>query len=106
MFCYPEHITAEMSRIFRQLQRQRYLSALGADEFARTGAHLLAELNAIPPFREGNGRTQLAYFALLAESADHPLNLERLDSNAFLQAVIGSFRGDETALAQLIRRLT
>jgi cell filamentation protein len=48
----------------------------------------------------------LAYFALLAESAGHPLDLERLDSNTFLQAVIDSFRGDETALAQLIRRLT
>jgi cell filamentation protein len=60
MFCYPEHIAAEMRRIFGALRQQRYLSGLAADEFAQKAAHFLAELNAIHPFREGNGRTQLA----------------------------------------------
>jgi cell filamentation protein len=105
MFCYPEHIAAQMRRTFGLLQRQRYLSGLAADEFARRGAHFLAELNAVHPFQDGNGRTQLAYFTLLAESTGHPLDLEQFDPNALLQAVIESFRGDETPLAQLIRGL-
>jgi cell filamentation protein len=105
MFCYPEHIAAAMRRLFGQLQRARYLSGLTADEFARSGGNFLAELNAVHPFREGNGRTQLAYFAMLAESAGHPLDLERLDPDALLQAVIESFRGDEAALAGLVRHL-
>jgi cell filamentation protein len=105
MFCYPEHIAAEMRRIFGELKRQRYLSALTAAEFASNGAHFLAEVNAVHPFREGNGRTQLAYFALLAETAGHPLDLERLDPDALLVATIDSFRGNESRLAQLIRRL-
>lgn len=76
---------------------------MGADQFARTGALFLAEINAIHPFREGNGRTQLAFFTMLAESAGHPMDLDRLDPNALLQAVIDS--GDEARLTQLIRRL-
>jgi len=44
-------------------------------------------------------------FSLLAESAGHPMDLDRLDPNALLQAVIDSFGGDEALLTQLIRRL-
>ena len=33
-------------------------------------------------FREGDGRTQLTFFALLAERAGQPLDLEKLDSDA------------------------
>jgi Fic/DOC family len=32
---------------------------LGREQFARKGAHFLAEANAIHAFHEGNGRTQL-----------------------------------------------
>jgi len=39
-------------------------------------------LNAVHPLREGNGRTRLAYFTLLAESTGHPLDLEQFDPNA------------------------
>ena len=65
----------------------------------------LSELNAIHAFREGNGRTQLTFFALLADNASHPLDLEKLDPELMLKAMIESFEGDETELARLIRGL-
>jgi cell filamentation protein len=105
MFCYPEHIRAETRRLFDQLKRDHYLTGLGREEFAQKGAHFLAELNAIHPFREGNGRTQLAYFTMLAEAAGHALELDRLDPDALLQAVIESFGGDEARLTKLIHNL-
>jgi cell filamentation protein len=78
---------------------------LDADTFARKAAHFLAELNAIHPFREGNGRTQLSLLTVLAEHAGHPLALKRLDPKAMFQAMIRSFGGKEEPLATLIRRL-
>jgi len=65
----------------------------------------LADLNAIHPFRGGNGRTQLRYLTLLAECAEHPLALERLDPAEVLRPMIKSFAGDERPLAGLIARL-
>jgi fido (protein-threonine AMPylation protein) len=44
----------------------KYLENLPPKEFAENAVHFLAELNAIHAFREGNGRTQLSFFALLA----------------------------------------
>jgi len=58
--------------------------------------------NAIHPFREGNGRTQLTYLTLLAARAGHPLALARMEPAAMLAAMVASFKSDETPLAALI----
>jgi cell filamentation protein len=56
-FCYLENIDREMRRLFDGLTAQKHLRGLDARKFAEKAAHLLAELNAIHPFREGNGRS-------------------------------------------------
>jgi cell filamentation protein len=104
-FCYPENLNREMRRLFADLAKQKKLSGLEADAFADKAAHFLAELNAIHPFREGNGRTQLAFMTALAEQAGHPFALERMDPKAMLDATIASFGGNEKPLATLIREL-
>lgn len=105
MFCFPENIPQEMDRLFGQLSRDAYLHGLGPEAFASRAAHVIAELNAVHPFREGNGRTQLTFLALLAEQAGHTLDFERLKPEAFLTALIASFMGDETALRLAIAEL-
>jgi cell filamentation protein len=82
-----------------------YLRNLDAKTFATKAAHFLAELNAIHAFREGNGRSQLTFFTLLADRARHPLNLDKLEPGEMLQAMIASFGGDERKLAAVIERL-
>lgn len=104
-FCYPENIRPAMTALFDGLRRERFLRGRDADQFAVSGAHFLAELNAIHPFREGNGRAQNAFFAMLSARAGHPLHLDRLDERAFLDAMIRSFKGDEQPLAIQIRSL-
>ena len=54
-FCYPEHIDREMRGLFGQLRKQNHFRDLDPPAFAAKAAHFLAELNAIHPFREGNG---------------------------------------------------
>ncbi|MGE0768099.1 MAG: Fic family protein [Hyphomicrobiaceae bacterium] len=65
----------------------------------------LSDLNAIHPFREGNGRTQSTLLALVADQAGHPLDLDRLNPGSMLAAMITSFSTDEKALAAMIGRL-
>lgn len=106
MFCYPENIPAAMDRLFRSLSDQDELRGLDLAAFARHSAHVLAELNAIHPFREGNGRCQLVFLALIGERAGHPLDLDRMDPGAMLDAMIRSFDGDETPLRDLVLDLS
>jgi cell filamentation protein len=102
MFCYPEHISAQMNGLFTELKENRFLRELAPDAFAVAAARFLGTLNAIHPFRDGNGRTQLAFLALLADRADHPLALRRLDPHDFLDAMVSSFKGNDRLLSRQI----
>jgi cell filamentation protein len=104
-FCFPEHILAQASKLFADLKAGNYLEDLPANVFAERAAHFLAELNAIHAFREGNGRAQLTFFALLADRAGHPLDLEKLDPDAMLKAMIASFEGNAWGLKVVIEEL-
>ncbi|MDP3703365.1 MAG: Fic family protein, partial [Candidatus Omnitrophota bacterium] len=99
------NIQSEMRGLFSRLAAADRLQGRDADGFSEGVAEFLAYLNAIHPFREGSGRTQLTFVAELAAHDGHPLDLMRLDPNAFLQAMIASFFGDERPLRQHIRNL-
>ena len=104
-FCFPENIEGQANKLFDDLQSAGHLRNLDAQTFASKAAHFLAELNAIHAFREGNGRSQLTFFALLADHAGYPLKIEKLNPDEMLAAMIASFDGDERRLADVIRGL-
>lgn len=104
-FCYPEYIDAELDRLLFPLKGGKALEGLSRDKFVEISAHLLAELNAIHPFREGNGRTQLIFMALLSARSGHPFDFALIDRATYLPAIIKSFGGDLTALRQELSKL-
>ena len=104
-FCYPENIPAQMRALFGALKAENCFSGLDPQGFSTRSAHFLAELNAIHAFREGNGRTQLAFFTLLADRAGHPVRQATLQPEAILDAMIASFKGDEALLVGVIHAL-
>jgi cell filamentation protein len=104
-FCYPENIAKEMRRLFADLRKKKFLRDLSQYDFSTQAAHFLAELNAIHAFRDVNGRTQLAFVAMLATHAGHPINLAGLRPAKFLKAMIASFSGNEKLLAAELAKL-
>lgn len=104
-FCYPEHIPEEMQNLFAQLRDMRFLGGLSREGFIQAAARFLATLNAIHPFREGNGRTQMTFLTLLADCAGHPLDLDHLDPYRFLEAMVASFQGDERPLVKELEEM-
>jgi cell filamentation protein len=105
VFCCPEHIDAEMKRLFARLRRAPFTDGATASQFVEAAAAFLAELNAIHPFREGNGRAQLAFMHALSIRAGHPLDMTKLRPRAFLQAMITSFGGELEPLERNLYRL-
>jgi cell filamentation protein len=104
-FCYPENIERELRELFADLRRRRCLRDLSRERFAADSATFLSTLNAIHPFREGNGRTQTVFLALIAHRAGHELALQRLRPRPFLAAMVASFKGDDRPLAAQILHL-
>lgn len=91
-----------MRRIFAELADDNCLRDLLPDNFVAKAARFTSELNAIHPFREGNGRTQNAFLTILADQAGHPLDFERLEPPRMMAAMLASFHSDEKPLAELI----
>jgi len=98
VFCYPAYIPHEMDKLFSRLKEAQFLKGLRLENFLPEAAHFLAELNAIHPFREGNGRTQTTFLVLLATRAGRTVNLGFLRPRRFLAAMIASFDGNEQPL--------
>jgi cell filamentation protein len=105
MFCYPENIDREMKRLFEKLRNSNFLSDLEFEPFIAGTAEFLAGINAIHPFREGNGRSQLAFTYLLSRRAGHPLRLSKITRRGFLPAMVASFHGDLRPLERELRAL-
>jgi cell filamentation protein len=74
------------------------LKGLSPEAFSAAATRFLTTLNAIHPFREGNGRTQTTFMTVLADRAGQPFKLNRLVPERFLAAMIESFHGDERSL--------
>ena len=103
-FCYPEYIDPEMRKLFAQLASEDHLTnILDPDGFANRAAHYIAEINAIHPFREGNGRCQLTLLNLLLKVSGFEMHGDQIDPDIFMQAMITSFHGDNAPLARAIR---
>ena len=78
------------------------LKGLDADALSKRLAHYLSEINALHPFREGNGRVQRIFILQLSQSADYQLDYSDLEQEQIYRAMELAFNGDESILANLI----
>ena len=104
LFCRPQFIEDQARQLFGQLAEDRYLRDLRRAEFVDAAAHYLGEINALHPFREGNGRAQRAFLAQLAGEAGHPLDWSELDEGENVEASVASLRADLGPLRRLLSR--
>ena len=102
LFALPMHIAPYLSGVLAGLPRENYLRGLPADRLADRLAYYLAEINAVHPFREGNGRTQRAFVGQLAADAGHHLAWERLTPERNIEASVAAMRGDNAPLRQAL----
>lgn len=105
LFCLPAYIEHELAKLFATLSPGSSFWNDDPGTFIDHAADFLAELNAIHPFREGNGRAQLAFVHLLGQAAGHPFDLTRVRRDTFLPAMIASFSGQLAPLQVELRAL-
>jgi cell filamentation protein len=105
LFCHPQHLVATADELFTRLARDRHLRGRGRVEFVDGLTALLAEVNALHPFREGNGRTQRAFLAQLARGAGYRIRWADLDPEANTAASAAARAGDTSLLRAMLERL-
>lgn len=103
LFAHHAHIGNAAAPIFKQLVEEKYLAGLNPTAFSDRAAYYLGELNALHPFREGNGRAQREFVSHLAHATGYYVAWENVKQPDMLQASVESFKGDTSKLAALIR---
>jgi cell filamentation protein len=105
MFCLPQHIESAAAVIFRDLHVEDCLRRLDRGAFVGRLTYYLGEVNALHPFREGNGRAQRAFFRQLARDAGHTLSWQHLDPVRNVEASAAIMRGDSEPMRQMLDAL-
>lgn len=100
-FARPEMIESfYKTQIFDKLKLQSYLIGSSQDEFIRSTAYFINELNAIHPFIDGNGRITRIFLMDLAEKSDHIINTDFLKKETWYPAMEKGFLTGKTDLIE------
>jgi cell filamentation protein len=99
-FCKPEFIAGQMAQVFATFETAAPSGA--AEQFAATFSAPLADLNAIHPFREGNGRAMRVFIDQLARRHGLRFDQTRLNAEHWNEASRESFA---TGLAEPMREV-
>lgn len=100
-FTHPTFIETHADRMFRELTRRKNLKNLPSDKFASTAGDLLAALNTLHPFREGNGRTNRQFMTQIANEAGHDLDFSIIPRERMIRASIAASNKDTLPMRRI-----
>ncbi|ACA31190.1 filamentation induced by cAMP protein Fic [Histophilus somni 2336] len=103
-FTMGYRIVPQAEKLFSELKSENFLKNTEPDKMAGRLAYYMGEINAIHPFREGNGRTQRIFISQLAKEAGFELNFNKVSQGEMIKASIQAHRCDYTALESIIKR--
>ena len=104
-FAMISQLESSANDIFGQLTRDKHLQDLSGTNFAHSAADYLADVNALHPFRDGNGRAQREFFRELAARAGFHLDWSRTSAKDMVRASIAGMIGDTKPLRQILSRV-
>ena len=105
MFCRSVFIEEQLTEIFSNLKAENDLLGLSKDLLAERLAHYLGELNAVHPFREGNGRVQRIFISLLALKNGYHLHFSKISNADMLRASDETFHLNYEFMEQLMKNI-
>lgn len=107
-FCPVCNIESYADDIFTNLQKRNYLCDLSLADFCSKAADLLGNLNALHPFREGNGRATREFMYHFSLNAGYYINFALIDKDEYMDASIASMHysndGLETILSKIVTK--
>jgi cell filamentation protein len=105
-FTFGPDIPGALDRVFAKLAAGHFLRGLTRPQFAAAAAEFLIALNAIHPFREGNGRTQRAMLSQLAARAGHVIAFDVMSGERNKLVSRAAHDGDPSGMYRLLDEIT
>ena len=94
LFFPPDLIKRELRRVFGEIHETGMLQEKKPQSQIQHLSHVMAELNIIHPFREGNGRSIREFIRCMAQVYGLTLNWGNADQDTMMDAAIASVYDD------------
>ncbi len=104
-FTPPSEIVSSLESVMENLREAKCFGELSRESAATAVAHLLADLNDIHPFREGNGRIQRRFVEWVATQSGHPVEFLVVSREWMLVASIQASRGDRALMERMFDQI-
>ena len=104
MFCNVRFLSEQATDIFGKLKEEDYLQGLEEEDFIRQLAYYFSEINALHPFREGNGRSQREFIRCLALHNGYVTHFENVNKEEMMKASKASFLCNYREMEQLFKK--
>lgn len=105
LFCTTQFIHSYAESVFSKYYPQCYNAKDNLEDFIRAFADNYGDLNALHPFREGNGRTQREFARNICRKCGYEFNLSRTTHSEMLRASKLSFdKGDSSGFIEIFSK--
>ena len=101
LFCDTQFILPMINKVFDMLKKENYLKNCPVENIAERAGFYLGEINAVHPFREGNGRAQREFIRELLLPLGFKVDYSRCDPKMMLYASVNAFAGDYELMTSL-----
>ncbi|MHC1772204.1 MAG: Fic/DOC family protein [Flexilinea sp.] len=104
-FCKYAYIESQGNNLFSQLKREHFLIDLfDKSAICKRLAYFFAEINALHPFREGNGRAQRILIGYLGLVNGYSINYSVIGTKEMIVASSQSMTGENDLLESILDR--
>lgn len=101
LFCLGEYIESFATDVFKKLKKEKYFIEYDYGTTLKKLVELFADINALHPFREGNGRSQRVFIESLAKINGINLDLTNVSKMDMIIASHESINGDYKKLENM-----
>lgn len=104
LFCLVQNIPSYADSIFQTYYPQCKSAAGNKEQFVDVLTEHYGDLNALHPFREGNGRTQREFARKVCFTCGYAFDLTHTNHREMLHASILSFQGNNQELKDIFQK--
>ena len=104
LFCLTEHIESFGNDVFNKLKKEKYFINYDNEVTLDKLVELFADINALHPFREGNGRSQRVFIESLAKINGIYLDLTTISKMDMIIASHESINGNCKKLKDMFKK--
>jgi len=105
LFVQGIYIKDTANKLFTELSSENKLRGLEKEVFIRRLAYYMGEVNALHPFREGNGRTAREFFRELALKAEHCIDYGLTEADTLLNADVEAYAKNYDPLINVLHSI-